>query len=165
MDTLGVQLCLSHYRGRLGTLTLEIAPMLGAHQKKSPEIFSSDFFNWLRPTFPGGCPPSIISDAGLNFCVRNGNRCISYSIATILIWMDVPSKLHANLKLRFFFLPGKFWSSPRSISTHKLHALLHFHLEPINHVVFMGSYSLRMGNLILRVASCLDAFSTYPFRT
>ena len=82
-----------------------------------------------------------------------------------LIKMDVPSKLHANLKLRFFFLPGKFWSSPRSISTHKLHALLHLHLEPINHVVFMGSYSLRMGNLILRVASCLDAFSTYPFRT
>ena len=96
--------------------------------------------NWLRPTFPGGCPPSIISDAGLNFCVRNGNRCISYSIATILIWMDVPSKLHANLKLRFFFLPGKFWSSPRSISTLKLNALLHLHLEPINQVVFLGSY-------------------------
>ena len=83
----------------------------------------------------------------------------------VICQMVVPSKLHANLKLRFFFLPGKFWSSPRSISTHKLHALLHFHLEPINHVVFMGSYSLRMGNLILRVASCLDAFSTYPFRT
>ena len=164
MDTLGVQLCLSHYRGRLGTLTLEIAPMLGAHQKKSPEIFSSDFFNWLRPTFPGGCPPSIISDAGLNFCVRNGNRCISYSIATIFS-DGCTIKTACQFKLRFFFLPGKFWSSPRSISTHKLHTLLHLHLEPINHVVFMGSYSLRMGNLILRVTSCLDAFSTYPFRT
>ena len=41
--------------------------------------------NWLRPTFPGGCPPSIISDVGLDFCVRNGNRYISYSIVTIFL--------------------------------------------------------------------------------
>ena len=55
------------------------------HWNKSTwaEKSSSAFLNWLRPTFPGGCPPSIISDAGLNFCVRNGNRCISYSIIAI----------------------------------------------------------------------------------
>ena len=58
-----------------------------------------------------------------------------------------------------------FRSSPRSISTHKLNMLPHLHFEPINHVVFVGSYSIWMGNLILRLASCLDAFSTYPFRT
>ena len=37
-------------------------------------------------------------------------------------------------------------SSPRPISIAQLRTLLHFHLRPINHVVFMGSYSLRMGD-------------------
>ena len=56
-----------------------------------------------------------------------------------------------------------FRISPRPISTRQLHALLRFHPEPINLVFFQGSYEL--GNLILRQASRLDAFSAYPFRT
>ena len=63
----------------------------------------------------------------------------------------------------FHFL--RFWSSPRPISDSQLHALLHFHLCPIYLVLFKGSYFLRMGYLILRGASRLDAFSVYPFRT
>ena len=55
--------------------------------------------------------------------------------------------------------------SPRPISTSQLHALLHFHSLPIYHLFLMGSYYLRMGYLILRLASCLDAFSTYLNRT
>ena len=40
------------------------------------------------------------------------------------------------------------------------------HLPPINLVVYKGPYSLKvMGNLILRPASRLDAFSVYLFRT
>ena len=35
-----------------------------------------------------------------------------------------------------------FWSSPRSISSSQLHALLHFHPCPIYLVVFKGSYFL-----------------------
>ena len=58
-----------------------------------------------------------------------------------------------------------FWSSPRPISSSQLHALQHFHPCPINLVVFKGSYFFRMGYLILRGASRLDAFSVYPFRT
>ena len=58
-----------------------------------------------------------------------------------------------------------FWSSPRPISSSQLHTLLHFHLCPIYLVVFKGSYFFRMGYLILRGASRLDAFSVYPFRT
>ena len=58
-----------------------------------------------------------------------------------------------------------FWSSPRPISSSQLHALLRFHLCPIYLVVFKGSYSFRMGYLILRGASRLDAFSVYPFQT
>ena len=57
------------------------------------------------------------------------------------------------------------WSSPRSISTGQLHTLLHFHLRPIYHIVYVGPYYLSMGYLISRGASRLDAFSVYPFRT
>ena len=39
---------------------------------------------WLRLTLPGGCPPSTISAKELNFCVRNGNRCILFAIITTL---------------------------------------------------------------------------------
>ena len=45
---------------------------------------------------------------------------------------------HSNTHLTVF---SSFWSSPRPISTPQLHALLHFHPEPINLVVFKGSYS------------------------
>ena len=37
---------------------------------------------WLRLTLPGSCPPSTISAQELNFCVRNGNRCILFAIIT-----------------------------------------------------------------------------------
>ena len=66
-------------------------------------------------------------------------------------------------KINHFFKP--FRLSPRPISNSQLHALLHFHPCPIYLVVFKGSYFLRMGNLILRGASRLDAFSVYPFPT
>ena len=62
-----------------------------------------------------------------------------------------------------FFLSTIPWLCPRPISNSQLHALLHFHLCPIYLVVFKGSYYLRMGYLILRGASRLDAFSVYPF--
>ena len=58
-----------------------------------------------------------------------------------------------------------FWISPRPISSSQLRTLLHFHLCPIYLVVFKGSYFFRMGYLILRGASRLDAFSVYPFQT
>ena len=57
------------------------------------------------------------------------------------------------------------WSSPHPISNSQLHVLPHFHLCPIYLVVFKGFYFCRMGYLILRGASRLDAFSVYPFRT
>ena len=65
----------------------------------------------------------------------------------------------------FLSLTITFWLSPRPISNSQLHVLLRFHLCPIYLVVFKGSYYLRMGYLILRGASRLDAFSVYPFQT
>ena len=58
-----------------------------------------------------------------------------------------------------------FWSSSRPISSSQLHASRHFHLCPIYLVVFKGSLFFRIGYLILRGASRLDAFSVYPVRT
>ena len=56
--------------------------------------------------------------------------------------------------------------SPRPISTARLHALLRFHLPPINPVFFRGSYLVvPVGELILGWASHLDAFSAYPLPT
>ena len=69
-------------------------------------------------------------------------------------------KLSSLRSLRF-----RLRSSPRPISNSQLHALLHFHPCPIYLVVFKGSYFFRMGSLILRPASRLDAFSVYPLLT
>ena len=56
-------------------------------------------------------------------------------------------------------------SSPRVISTGQLNALPHLHFRPINDVVFISSYSFRMGDLILGGVSRLDAFSVYLVQT
>ena len=45
-------------------------------------IYAKKKITWLRLTLPGGCPPSTISAQELNFCVRNGNRCILLAIIT-----------------------------------------------------------------------------------
>ena len=51
--------------------------------------------------------------------------------------------------------------SSRVISTTRLRTLPPVHLSPIYVVVFDDP----QGDLILRLASCLDAFSTYPYPT
>ena len=72
-----------------------------------------------------------------------------------------PSKLHSS-----HYGDQKNPSSPRPISTGLLRTLPRFQIRPINLVVYQGSYSLKgMGELILRPASRLDAFSGYPIRT
>ena len=106
-----------------------------------------------RPTFPGGCPPSIISAKKLNYCVRNGNRCDLLAIATEYMSITlrcVDSFLFVSQKLNqrsfrtlfFFFglLHNLFRSSPRPISIGQLNTLPYLHLRPINHIVYVGSY-------------------------
>ena len=58
-----------------------------------------------------------------------------------------------------------FRSNPRTVSIGHLNVLLHLQLQPINLIVSKGSYSFRMGNLILWSASRLDAFSVYQIQT
>ena len=84
---------------------------------------------------------------------------------------QVPSKLHIvkdvskTISSNCMYFRTSTWLSPRPISDSQLRALLHFHLCPIYLVVFKGSYFFRMGYLILRGASRLDAFSVYPCQT
>ena len=50
------------------------------------------------------------------------------------------------------------WSSPRTISTGQLHTLLHFHLRPINQIVFLGPYSIKDERSHLRGSFTLRCF-------
>ena len=55
---------------------------------------------------------------------------------------------------------------PSTVSTAQLHPSPDFHMPPIKQVVSLRSYPVNpVGNLILRRASHLDAFSAYPNRT
>ena len=51
-------------------------------KKDTPNLEYLFLSNRRRPTFPGSCPPSIISAKELNYCVRDGNRCILFAIVT-----------------------------------------------------------------------------------
>ena len=86
-------------------------------------------------------------------------KCLSQSV-NFPLWVNSLR----SVSILFHPLVSAFWSSPRPISSSQLHTLPHFHLCPIYLVVFKGSYFFRMGYLILRGASRLDAFSVYPFR-
>ena len=112
-----------------------------------------------------GKPLTTIGAKKLNFCVRHGNRCVLLAIATTLWWV-IHSKLdwsHSSKLIEFFSF---YWLSPRSISISPLQPSLAFHFWPIYLIISQGSYFLKeMGNLILRWASHLDAFSVYPFPT
>ena len=52
-------------------------------------------------------------------------------------------------------------SSPRAISTGQLHTLLHFHLRPINQIVFLGPYSIKDERSHLRGSFTLRRFSAF----
>jgi hypothetical protein len=55
--------------------------------------------------------------------------------------------------------------APSALSIPPLRRLHAFDGGPIHQVISLGPYSRRMGDLILRWASHLDAFSAYPHRT
>ena len=119
---------------------------------KKTHLKSDVFFVFRRrPTFPGGCPPSIISAKELNYCVRNGNRCDLFAIATECMsnaFLRLDSFLcvlkteqrRVRLLRSSCLLHKLFRSSPRPISIGQLNTLPHLHLRPINHIVYVGSY-------------------------
>ena len=126
-----------------------------------------------RPTLPRSLPRSTIGAEGLSFRVRNGTGRFPFAMATETLWSCSGLRVNRNnrpqLKNRTvdaYTRKSLYWLSPRPISTGRLHALPHFHLRPINPVVYWGPYQVTpVGDLILKQASRLDAFSGYPFRT
>ena len=86
-----------------------------------------------RPTLPHSYPCSTIGAGGLNFCVRNGNRCDPSAIATEnRKTMTIP---YLQPKKN----SGDYGQAARPISTSKLNPLLGLHPWPINLVVYKGS--------------------------
>ena len=93
---------------------------------------------------------------------RNLFRCIS-----------TPSKLNTSRKSSILIaqrcalslamaLPLLYWSSPRSISIGQLNTLPCLHLQPINLVIFKGSYSIKDGKSYLEggfTLRCLQRLS------
>ena len=62
-------------------------------------------------------------------------------------------------RLHFSFLePAFLRSSPRLISTGQLHTLLHFHLRPINDIVYVVPYSMKDARSHLRESFTLRCF-------
>ena len=143
--------------------TWKLYPYL-AHQQKRLDKSCLAFTSCVATSYPHrGQPPTTIGAKKLNFCVRHGNRCILLAIATTLFTWVIDSLKTGIEKYHF---SESFWLSPRSISISPLHISLYFHFWPIYLIIFQGSYFLKeMGNLILRWASHLDAFSVYPFPT
>ena len=96
---------------------------------------------------------------------RRSNQLSHWALQISLLLEDYHIFKTTYMLTKQLYHNQAYWSSPHPISSSQLHVLPHFHLCPINLVVFKGVYSFRMGYLILRGASRLDAFSVYPFRT
>ena len=86
--------------------------------------------------FPSRYQLSIVDASELNYCVRNGNRWTLTAIDTDCVYERELSKLNNETR---FDINLNLGLSPRPISTRKLNASLHLHIEPINLVVFKGS--------------------------
>ena len=125
--------------------------------------------NRRRPTLPGPCEPSTIGAERLNFSVRNGKRCFPLAKATGNL-REIPAAPQNRTA-------HHMGNSRRQLVNKNRQAL-----EPLVPVSFARyrtsrsglstwwstrglTPSMGMGELILRLASRLDAFSGYPIRT
>ena len=127
-------------------------------QKQNPRDFHHRGFVLALPIFPGRLQPSIVGRSELNFRVRDGNGWTLALISTnfsINLYPENRTKKTDGRRLR---LPANCRSSPRAISTGQLHALLHFHLRPINQIVFLGPYSIKDERSHLRGSFTLRCF-------
>ena len=119
------------------------------------------FRNFFQIIWSGGLIHESIQTILYNFIIFIFTYKNQLSSSWLFLYLQ--NYIHVDISLRFITSCDS-WSSPHPISNSQLHALLHFHLCPIYLVVFKGVYFFRMGYLILRGASRLDAFSVYPFR-
>ena len=99
----------------------------------------------LRPTLPHRSQCSTIGAEGLSFRVRNGTGRFPFAMTAETLWSykqwvcSRPYLGNCTVDAScIFFYATKVGvvSSHRLISTSQLHALLHFHIWPINPVVY-----------------------------
>ena len=107
---------------------------------------------------------STIGVTRLNFSVRNGKRWIPRAIATLIslsrFWPDINPKRPASPYRLKIYQPS-LWGKSRAISTTRLGRRRPYTCG----LSRSSSITTLEGDLILRPASYLDAFSTYPIRT
>ena len=104
--------------------------------------------------------PSTLRSLTSVFGMGTGGSSLLSSPDLFIFWRFAPSKLNNTLTLfwvsfsvslsfsltfgcsdtSLHIFSDMLWSSPRTISTTQLHTLLHFHLWPINQVVFLDPY-------------------------
>ena len=105
---------------------------------------------------------STIGATVLNGRVRDGIGCFTRAVTTRPRRTMLFSKTVAYATIRWTDLSATGSNQAyRAISTGQLSASQRLHLRPIDVVVFHGS----QGELVLRGASRLDAFSGYPVRS
>ena len=93
-------------------------------------------------------------------CVRGREQLVLF-----LVRCGIPCRTSRRAHMGLCCLLSGCGTSPRPISTGRL-GITAVHLRPINPVFCWGPYPVDpVGNLILKRASRLDAFSGYHFRT
>ena len=112
---------------------------------QTPYIFGG----YLLSPFVSKLVPSALKS--LTSVFEMGTGVSSFLLPPYILLLSKPS----------IYSKRYFQSNFRVISIGQLNTLLHLHLRPIYHIFFMVSF----GNLILRLASYLDAFSTYQSQT
>ena len=101
--------------------------------------------NWQRAIF-AQC--TIFAAMMLNFCVRNGYRCVHHAINLHIKSIYKGYTFKTTYK-NYSHLPlSLLWLKPRPISNSQLHTLPYFHLCPIYLVVFKGSYYLSVWEIL-----------------
>ena len=134
------------------------APCGGAPYKKDPLALKAA--RGSRTIFGSGLLShmtlcSIIGDGELNFRVRNGVGCTLSSMATKEICQNIETGMEGFSKNKTHGLLVLVSSTPHRASTSSLST----------RSSTSALQDLRQGELILRQASRLDAFSGYPFHT
>ena len=119
------------------------------------------FFMLALPIFPVRLQTSIVGAGELNFRVRDGNGWTLTAINTnsgARTLKTEQSSLRMPRKLPAFHTLDQCRSSPRHISTGQLHASLHFHLRPIDDIVYVVPYSMKDERSYLRESFTLRCF-------
>ena len=147
------------------------------HKKKEKYYYLSSLFvtgDDLLSRVVSNQVPSALKGLTSVFGMRTGGSPSPLSpewLNVLLAHSQLHSKVQVSFQSIFFLFSWPVYSlsrlrtSLRPISIGKLNALLRLHTRPINLVVFKGSYTIKVGYLILRWVSRLDAFSVYPIQT